>query len=177
MPTAIPRGATRAGFIEQLPAPNPHNRAAVSCAALDACCAAAAAAHGARAAGDADGTVDYAACRARKLARLRGERLACDRAVGAGPDAVWVTAGEPLPDALLGAAQVGPPRVPSRAPPARLPSGLLSVGAVTPGMVSGKSLRPWELHSSLQPARSGCSGASLHDCSQGCSHRLAPWVW
>lgn len=94
-----------AGFVERLPSSNPHNRAAVSCAALDACCAKVARAVAAGAGGDADGTVCYAAERREKLALLRRAGLACDGAAGGAASTVYVTPAEPLPLKLLGAAQ------------------------------------------------------------------------
>ena len=105
------------GFLERLPPcrccrlpdnSNPHNRAAVCCAALDACCQKAARAYAGDAVDDddADGTVSYAACRAEKLALLRALGLACDDTPAGGPATVWLTPGEPLPLNLLKAAQV-----------------------------------------------------------------------
>lgn len=94
-----------AGFVERLPSSNPHNRVAVSCAALDACCAKVARAFAAGAAEDADGTVCYAACRREKLALLRRAGLACDEAAEGAASTVYVTPAEPLPLKLLGAAQ------------------------------------------------------------------------
>ena len=123
----VTAGEPCAGFTERLPPgacfpstpySNPHNRAAVCCAALDVCCRQAAHAlfpleaaldaAGAGAGDDngSDGTMSYEACRAEKLALLRAVDLACDDAPAGGPSRLWATPAQPLPVDLLKAAQV-----------------------------------------------------------------------
>lgn len=110
-------GEPCAGFLEHLPPcrlpeySNPHNRAAVCCAALDVCCQKSAhALYPLDVAGaddnGSDGTVSYEACRAEKLVLLRAVGLACDDAPAGGPSTLWVTRDEPLPMDLLKAALV-----------------------------------------------------------------------
>ena len=108
-----------AGFLERLPPcsppapeyPNPHNRVAVCCAALDVCCQKSAhASYPLDAAGaddnGSDGSMSYQAHRTEKLALLRAVGLACDEAPAGGPSTVWVTQDDPLPTDLERAAQV-----------------------------------------------------------------------
>lgn len=110
-------GEPCAGFLERLPPcrppdySNPHNRAAVCCAALDVCCRKSAHALHPLDADGADGngsggSMSYEACRPEKLALLRARGLACDDAPAGGPSTVWVTQDDPLPTDLMKAAQV-----------------------------------------------------------------------